>query len=252
MTAALLGSVGFARVAVAQLSGAATQTAAPAAKPAPPKAKGPTYFPPDDGQAAWAVAPGANLITVDADGIYMRQRKAENTINYAFATLPIDMPGTGAWTVDFDVKFGDLGTCPTAVALCAGNKIIGWVGADSYYKVMGSFFGKDFFTDVRQGVFPLADRAWHHFQFVSDGKTIAILRDGKAIGECPSTARPDSLEVGQVHMVFGMSPAYLQQTETWVKGVDAEYEDATPAHKSAPKGKVKGSAEVLAAVVLSK
>ena len=208
-----------------------------AAKSQPPAAGKPKkaiYFTPDDGQNPWVVSAGANAVAVDTDGIHLWQRKPENTINYAFAALPLDMQGTGAWQVGFDVRFGNLGTCPTAVAVCGGDKIIGWVGADNYYNALGSFFGKDFFTDVDRGVFPTPDREWHHFDFVGDGATVTILRDGKAVGVCDSKVRPDSLEVGQVHVVFGMKPAYLQQTETWVKGVDAEY-DTSKADKAGAK-----------------
>jgi len=193
--------------------------AAPAAKAQTPNA---TYTNPAAvGQKGeWRVSPGANTVMVSGDEVLVRQREPRNTTNYALAIKGLTVPAQGAWKVSFDLRMGELGTTTSGVGLYAGEALIGWVGADNYYKVLGSFFGNDFFTKVDNSLFPLADARWHAFEFRGgEGGKVSIWRDGKQVASADRDLRPDAIKVGQVHLLFRETPPSLQQSELWVRNI---------------------------------
>ncbi|MBC8139430.1 MAG: hypothetical protein H8F28_26430 [Fibrella sp.] len=200
----------------------------PVAPPDPPtqaKTENAVYTDPATAnqQTLWSVSPGANTVTVSGDEVYLSQREPRNTSRYAIATKGISVGQKGAWRVSFSLRMGELSSTPSAVALYSGNQIIGWVGADNHYRVLGTFFGKDYFDKLDLSVFPLADNRWHTITFASkDGETTTIERDGKTIAKTKSALRPDTIKVGQIHLLFEHNPPNLQQSEIYMRGLRVE------------------------------
>jgi hypothetical protein len=161
----------------------------------------------------WSLSQGANVAEFGADGLHLNQRAASDTTSYATAAADLNLAHAPIWRVAFNVRFGTLRSAGAAVRLCSGATIIGWIGADGWFKGIGAFIG-----DTSKFGKP-ADARWHQVVYAADGQTLTIWVDGLQVAEGASTATPDAIQVGS--WWDGKGPAG-QQTEVWIRGVQEQ------------------------------
>ncbi len=167
----------------------------------------------------WTVSTGASRVAFRPNRLTIKPRTLQPTTDYSLATANWKPTEQAAWRVAFDVRYGRLGTVGTGVGLYSAGTLIGWAGADSWYNVLGVFFGKEFFIDASRKTLPRADRHWHRIEFRGENGQVSVWRDGVKLGERSLSTAPDSLKVGEIHALFGEAPPVQIQSELEVRVV---------------------------------
>lgn len=181
----------------------------------------------------WVVNAGAHLVQINTAGVHINQSDLTELTYQGIASTRLNLPKGKPWQITFDLKFGQLRSAGSGICLFDGNSVVGWVGADGWYKKMGCFVGKD------NGVAGSdANTNWHHFNFISDGTTLTIKEDGTKIGSGEQSGTPDMIKIGDIFNPFrspGEQPTKApagQQTELWVKDVGFSSSSAAPSNKA--------------------
>ena len=177
----------------------------------------------------WVINAGAQLVKIDTAGIHIDEPNLNKLTYQGLVSTTANLPKGKPWQITFDLKFGQLRSAGSGICLFDGNNVVGWVGADGWYKKMGCFVGKD------NGVAgPDANTDWHHFDFISDGMTLTIKEDGTKVGSGGQSGTPDMIKIGDMFNPFrspGEQPTTMpagQQSELWVKDVSFRALQAAP------------------------
>ena len=177
----------------------------------------------------WIVNAGAHLVQINTDGVHINQPDLTELTYQGIASTRLNLPKGRPWQITFDLKFGQLRSAGSGICLFDGNNVVGWVGADVWYKKMGCFVGKG-----NEVAGPDANTDWHHFDFISDGTTLTIKEDETKVGSGGQSGTPDMIKIGDMFNPFrspGEQPTTMpggQQTELWVKDVSFSSSPATP------------------------
>lgn len=169
----------------------------------------------------WVVDAGPQLVQITSEGIHINQPDPKGLTYYGIASTHINLATGKPWKIAFDLKFGELRSAGSGICLFDGNNVIGWVGADGWYKQMGCFVGKG-----NEVAVPSANTDWHHFEFSSDGATVTITEDGKSVGSGSQSGTPNLIKIGDMWgsvQPAGARPTKMldgQQTEIWVRNVN--------------------------------
>jgi hypothetical protein len=168
----------------------------------------------------WVVEAGPRLVQISSEGIHINQPDPKGLTYYGIVSTHIDLPFGKPWRVDFDVKFGQLRSAGVGIGLFNGPDLMGWVGADGWYKQMGCFVGKS-----NEVAAPQANTDWHKFEFSGDGTTVSIKEDGNVIGSGSQLGTPNTIKIGDINgsvQPAGAEPAKMldgQQSEITVRNV---------------------------------
>ena len=170
----------------------------------------------------WNIEAGPELVQISSEGIHVNQPDPEGLNYYGMVCSHFKLPAGKLWEITFDLKFGQLRSAGSGICFFEGDNVIGWIGADGWYKQMGCFVGKG-----NEVAAPSANTDWHKFEFSSDGTTVTITEDGKVVGSGSQTGTPNLIKIGDMwgsRQPIGARPAKMldgQQTELWVRNVEA-------------------------------
>lgn len=168
----------------------------------------------------WIVEAGPQLVQISSEGIHINQPDPKGLTYYGIVSTHINLPAGKLWRIDFDLKFGQLRTAGVGIGLFDGPNLMGWVGADGWYKQMGCFVGKS--NEVAS---PQANTDWHKFEFSGDGTTVTIKENGNIIGSGSQPGTPDTIKIGDINgsaQPSGAQPTKMldgQQSEITVRNV---------------------------------
>ena len=181
-------------------------------------------------QLTWT-AKNAKYVELTAAGIHLSPSPAGGS---GSVVADLHLPSSKPWKVAFDVQMGPTLSGSMSVHLRQGKTDVAWLGADSYYKCLSAFVGSG--TSNMPFSQPY-DMAWHHFEYVSDGKTLSLWHNGTKCGAGPLAAAPDTLEIGNMGQE-------LRVRDVDVEELPAAGSVATDAAKSASSTVVPPAAKV--------
>lgn len=138
----------------------------------------------------WSITQGTNSVTLSSEGLHIISHVAPAP-SEASAIRPLSIPSGLPWEVSFDVRLMSV-PGSMSVHLMHSDHDVGWMGADGFYKAMSAFTGTG--NAHMAGTHPI-DAAWHHFEYVSDGATLSVWKDGQQEGEGPSQETPNAVRV---------------------------------------------------------
>ncbi len=168
----------------------------------------------------WIVEAGPRLVQISSEGIHINQPDPKGLTYYGIVSTHIALPAGKPWKIDFDLKFGQLRSAGVGIGLFNGPDLMGWVGADGWYKQMGCFVGKS-----NEVAAPQANIDWHKFEFSGDGITITIKKDGNVLGSGSQLGMPNTIRIGDINgsvQPAGAEPTKMlngQQSEITVQNV---------------------------------
>ena len=168
----------------------------------------------------WVVEAGPQLVQISAEGIHINQPDPKVLTYYGIVSTHVDLPAGKPWKIDFDLKFGQLRSAGVGIGLFNGSDLMGWVGADGWYKQMGCFVGKG--DEVAA---PQANTDWHKFEFSGDGTTVTIKEDGNVLGSGSQLGTPNTIKIGDINgsvQPLNAQPAKMldgQQSEITVRNL---------------------------------
>ena len=138
----------------------------------------------------WATNGNDQFLEVSGGEVHLKPRTEGTGPGNVTATCKFTVPDTRIWQLSFDIRYGVLRDQAGGLHLYRGRSVIGYIGADGFYKDMGVFLGND-----NQIWRMTADTEWHHISFMSDGSKITVGCDGRQIGTGAAQTIPDSLDI---------------------------------------------------------